>query len=108
MANFFDKILVNFQSRSGVNLDYTPEDTLKSFIMEKRLAPITSDENAPNSVDSNSHNMRPAKSLKFYPTAQTCRPPPKVRTYALQILSECYVNFYPSDLWLFSVGFWYI
>lgn len=42
MNSGFQNSLGSPLSRSGVHLDYTPEDTLKSFVMEKRLKPNSS------------------------------------------------------------------
>ncbi len=78
MAISDDNFENNTHARSGVHLDYAPEDTLKSFILEKRLASHSSSEPSLEQTDFNSHNMRPAKSLKFYKTAQSTRQPPKV------------------------------
>nr|VZH90256.1 unnamed protein product [Spirometra erinaceieuropaei] len=50
-------------SRSGVNLEYDPEDTLKSFLLDKYLCSDSTVDDNINAIDSNLHNNATCRQL---------------------------------------------
>ncbi|BHF57771.1 hypothetical protein SprV_0100071700 [Sparganum proliferum] len=63
MPNDLDSMKASSMSRSGVNLEYDPEDTLKSFLLDKYLYSDSAADDNINAIDSNLHNNATCRQL---------------------------------------------